>query len=190
MVKKGNEIAILILFVILTTGFAKYDIISYDSIIDKHASSHQNNFTVDSSFTKNKFTENGGMIHEKDVATEIPGDEIVIKTDVATIAISRYGFRFVKWYDNTTNTEMSANMGTSSAGGDVVTKRYPFWGWITNQPWTGELWDAYFEIITNESNDIATISGSYTFNSTYEGTSSDLAGLEAVSYTHLTLPTN
>ncbi|MFX1284081.1 MAG: hypothetical protein ACFFB5_10520 [Promethearchaeota archaeon] len=117
------------------------------------------------------------MIREIDLNPDIPGNEYIINTGVVTIGITRYGFRLVKWYDNTSNTELAANSGVSSAGGDLITNRYPLWSWVTNQPWTGELWDAPFDLVTQEVGGIATIQGFYVFNSTYEGTASDLAGL-------------
>jgi hypothetical protein len=40
-----------------------------------------------------------GMISFKDINLNIPEDEIVVNTGVATIAISRYGFRVVLWYE-------------------------------------------------------------------------------------------
>ncbi|MHA1976026.1 MAG: hypothetical protein ACW98F_10130 [Candidatus Hodarchaeales archaeon] len=119
-----------------------------------------------------------GMITYQDVNPVIPEDEIIVNTGVASIAITRYGFRLVQWYDNTSETELAANSGVSSSGGDLIANRHPLWSWVTSQPWTGELWDAPFNITTSENSGIATVSGSYTFNDTYGGTASPLGGLK------------
>jgi len=85
--------------------------------------------------------------------------ELIVKTDVFTVAVSQMGTRVFMWYINGTRLELAANSGLSGPLGS----RNPLWDWLPSQPWPGELALANFTYSLIEiSQDNATLKFEYT----------------------------